>query len=797
VLNEVLNALETSLNALVDAVETYVDTVLEVYEAVITGDWAKLADMALDAALNILGIDPDEFRSYLAKAEGTVEKIVDDPMGFVSNLVDGVAKGFQQFGGNFLDHVVNGFTDWMTGQLSSGGITLPEEWNLAGVFDLALQICGINEEYLRGKAEQHLGEENMARVDRAMELGGQAVDLFTQVWGYLETAWNEGPQALWAQFEEYMGGLWEDTMGALQSWLLSAVVEKAATKIATLFVPGGALVQLLLTAWDVIQWLQENAQRIWSVFTSVVDAVSDIANGNLQPAADGVENALAGMIPPAIDLLAQVLGLDGLGDKIREILAVVHEKVDKAIDKVIEKVKDLGGRALTMLPGNRSQEEAKENQGEHKAESEARHESMIDAALDRIQAVYDAANTPRERLEKVENLLGEIKSSYDGELEKGVKFEFSLDQKGDDQGDARDDFELSVAIRPNDSHDVRMFSYSAEHAQDGQTITKLGAVDTPSDTDFVKRYADAITGTNKITYADNTQANVESHHTPPKGVAKWLRSRARKILDSLESGISPMALAMIKNDANYKALDKLRKKSDTFDAPHMPAISVHAETHIKKDTNLPANDANRFHWGSATAETIGAHINTGASDDNNIGRRQAIQRRRSNQATDDDRRQFVIEIISDWAEEEGHAIPNGQFDSLTQIHNWARDNDIPVEAAIHRANAEWQRRLNSQGISTQFYMSELDAHKAGHESDLETENMRDDDMNALEQLEDAFEAMSRTNADAFMQAHIAVKHGLQASTKDGSHAQKNANLKRLQTMSHDYWNTILIPVNNV
>ena len=82
-----------------------------------------------------------------------------------------------------------------------------------------------------------------------------------------------------------------------------------------------------------------------------------------------VEGALANLVPVAIDLLAKLLGLGGLGAKVREIIEGVQESVDSAIERLIEKIKGMfrGG-----ADGGGPEAEATPGEGEERASAEER-----------------------------------------------------------------------------------------------------------------------------------------------------------------------------------------------------------------------------------------------------------------------------------------------------------------------------------------------------------------------------------------------------------------------------------------
>ncbi|MFN7142808.1 MAG: hypothetical protein ACK4YP_03465 [Myxococcota bacterium] len=341
--NQLAETLKAGITALCDAIAGALDAIIAAYqaavnfamtlaEAALTGNWAKVGMIVLEGILKLAGIPPEEFYAVVGKAEDTIGVIVENPGGFLGNCIDAVGQGFGQFSDNFLGHLQEGFLSWMTGTMGEAGITMPATFDLAGIFDLVMQVTGLTPEHLREKAVEHIGEENVERVEF--------------VWGFISSALEGGWGGLFEHVEEHLGSLWDDVVGAIQNFLMEKIIKSAVLKIASMFNPVGAIVQAIMTAWNLYEFLRDQIQRIFGVVRAVVDSIADIAAGNIGGAADMIENALGNLVPVAIDLLAKLLGLGGISQKIKDVVKKVQAKVDSAIDKLIEKVKGLfkGGK---------------------------------------------------------------------------------------------------------------------------------------------------------------------------------------------------------------------------------------------------------------------------------------------------------------------------------------------------------------------------------------------------------------------------------------------------------------------
>jgi hypothetical protein len=330
------DGLKKAVSALCDTLKAAIDTVISAYKAavqvaatlakaLVTGDWAAAARMVLDGVLRLLGIDPAAFYALIGKAMDSIGKIVENPGGFVGNLIDAVKLGFQQFATNFWTHLKSGIVQWLFGTVAEAGITMPATFDIAGIFDLVCQVLGLTWSRLRGKVAKQVGEQNAERLGFVEK--------------YLQAMISGGFGGLWQQVQQDMSGLWDMVIGGVRDWLIEKVVTQAVLKIATMWNPAGAIVQLIMTAWNVFCWVRENAQRIFGLIQAVVDSIANIVGGNIGGAASYIEASLGKLVPIAISLCANLLGLGGIAGKIKSIIEKVQAKIDQAIDKLIGRVK--------------------------------------------------------------------------------------------------------------------------------------------------------------------------------------------------------------------------------------------------------------------------------------------------------------------------------------------------------------------------------------------------------------------------------------------------------------------------
>lgn len=322
--NAIMDGLQSAINAILDAFQAAINAALATLQALVTGDWSEIIKKIFEGIMKLAGIDPQPIYDFIASAAETLKIIVDDPGQFLSNVLDAIKGGIRNFANNIVQHLQAGIIGWLTGALGSMNITLPEQFDLWGVLDLVRQILGLTWERLRAKAVRIIGEKNVERIE-----------FFA---GYLQTLITGGFSALWEQIKESISSVKDIVFDGIKTFLVERIIMAAITRLATLFNPVGAVVQLVIAIYNFVTFMIDQFQRMFELVRAIGDMIGNIARGVLDAAIAGVENTLAGLLPLAIDLLARLIGLGKVGERVASILRKVQDRIDKAIDKLIGKV---------------------------------------------------------------------------------------------------------------------------------------------------------------------------------------------------------------------------------------------------------------------------------------------------------------------------------------------------------------------------------------------------------------------------------------------------------------------------
>jgi Domain of unknown function (DUF4157)/Novel toxin 15 len=281
------------------------------------------AKFIIEGLLQLLGIEPSSFWALINKISQVIDDIADNPMSFANNLMAGLAAGFTRFFDNIGKHLVAGFFDWLFSGLGSVGVQLPKDFSLKSIIVFALQLMGITWARIRKLLAKHIGEKNVAILEKAYEMVALLIE--------------KGPEGILEMIKEKLDPktIIDAIIKAGIEFLVEALVKNVSARIVMLFNPAGAIVQALEAIYRVLKWVFENAARIFSLVETVVNGIADVIAGNIGGMAKAVEKGLAMLIAPVIDFLADYIGLGDLPLKIADVIKGFQEWVEGILDTVI------------------------------------------------------------------------------------------------------------------------------------------------------------------------------------------------------------------------------------------------------------------------------------------------------------------------------------------------------------------------------------------------------------------------------------------------------------------------------
>ncbi|PTM13418.1 MAG: hypothetical protein DA408_06825 [Bacteroidetes bacterium] len=288
----------------------------------------------INGLLRLVGIDPAAFWALAARIEQVISDIANDPLGFASNLLAAIGAGFDLFFDNFFTHLFEGFIQWIFSGLGAVGVEIPADFSLGSIITFFLQLMGITWERIRMLLARHIGEENVALLEQAYTIITDLIEL--------------GPAGVFELIKEQLDPqqILDQVIQMAVDFVIETLVTQATIRIALLFNPVGAIAQAIEAIYKILKWIFQNAARIFTLVESVVNGMADIIAGNIAGMAATVENALARLLVPVIDFVAEFMSLGGLPERVADMVRGLQAWVEGILDRVIGW---LAGQARAIL----------------------------------------------------------------------------------------------------------------------------------------------------------------------------------------------------------------------------------------------------------------------------------------------------------------------------------------------------------------------------------------------------------------------------------------------------------------
>jgi hypothetical protein len=343
------------------------------------------AEELVEAAVGIILKMKDMLANVLSRAANAIGGIIAHPIAFLENMVNAVKAGLSKFVNNIGEHLKKGLLDWLLGALSSAGIELPENFDLKGILNLALSILGLTWANIRGRLVAKVGEPVMAKME-------QAVDVFKIIA-------TEGLAGLWNWILERVGDFKEMVMGEIREFISEKVIKAGIEWLIGILNPAAAFIKACEAIYNIVMFFVEKGKAIIEFVNSILDSVESILNGGVGAVADLIEGTLAKTIPLIINFLADLLGLGGISEKIKEIIGKIQAPVNKAIDAVIGGALKIGKKMFASLfgkgkkPGSEKTQEDKKSSGDVRAKVAADLNAKLARPVDGPEGLSSILNS--------------------------------------------------------------------------------------------------------------------------------------------------------------------------------------------------------------------------------------------------------------------------------------------------------------------------------------------------------------------------------------------------------------------
>lgn len=332
--NALARGLAKALDKVLSVFQTALTTGLKVAGALVTGDFKGALRAAIEGACQIAGVDPKSVFRLIDKAGKAIAPILKDPVGFLGNLFRSVGQGVRNFLGNIGKHLISGVIGWLTGALTTAGIEGPFSFTPRGIGKLVLQVLGVTYANIR------------ARVIQRFPAAERVLDTIERSVAFVKTLIVKGPMALWEQITQTVGNLKSMVLGAIRKFLAIEVIKQGILWLLSFLNPASALVKVVKAIFDLVQTVIARLQQIRAFAETIWSAVKAVVAQNFKAVTKRVEQMLARGIPILISLIAGILGLNGITDRVAGILRRVSAPVNKVVARVVDRIVKLARKLV-------------------------------------------------------------------------------------------------------------------------------------------------------------------------------------------------------------------------------------------------------------------------------------------------------------------------------------------------------------------------------------------------------------------------------------------------------------------
>src|SRR5205814_1004544 len=277
-----------------------------------------VVDKAVDAVKGVIKAIKELMSlllGVLRKAAQAISAIINDPIGFLKNLVSAVGAGLKQFMHNIGKHLEQGIMSWLLGTASEAGIQLPAKFDVRGIVMLIAGLLGLTWANIRARITRKV-------PDKAVTAAETALPLVVKVK-------KDGVGGLWDDIKERVGDLKKDLVSKVIKYLTPTIIIAGITWVLSLLNPASAFVRAAKLIIDIVRFVVERARQIIEFVDAVLDAVIAIAKGAGGGLPDLIEKALAKSIPVLIGFLAAILGVGGIANKVKQTFQTLSNRSTK------------------------------------------------------------------------------------------------------------------------------------------------------------------------------------------------------------------------------------------------------------------------------------------------------------------------------------------------------------------------------------------------------------------------------------------------------------------------------------
>ncbi|HMP41466.1 MAG TPA: pentapeptide repeat-containing protein, partial [Roseiflexaceae bacterium] len=276
---------------------------------------------------------------------------------FLTNLFKAIGKGFKQFAGNVLKHLMGGLQRWLFGNLAQEGIAIPTEFSLRAMIRLILDILQFGLEGIKQRITRRYGAAVAGMVIAPAEFAGIAAQQ-----GSSEEAAEAQQNPIARIFSssdpfseliklasQAFSGVVDTLIAALKEFIMTRLVVAGVELMVSLMSPAGAALKAAQLLIAFLRFLFENGKQVIALIGNILDSVEFILEGSIDSAANYIEKVLSDAIPLVLHLFAKLLRLDGIPRLIVKIITTLRKPIDRIFEAIFKVTDKLAGKIRRLI----------------------------------------------------------------------------------------------------------------------------------------------------------------------------------------------------------------------------------------------------------------------------------------------------------------------------------------------------------------------------------------------------------------------------------------------------------------
>ncbi len=375
-------ALQEQLVAKKEEAIAAIDQAIEERKQKMSSLLSKYVNLLLNAALKyietvlkIVGIDPDPVLEIIMKFKDAILTVVKDPISFFKDLGKAIGGGFKQFGQNAGQYLKETVLHWLGEKVGLVGIEFPKKFNLKGIIKLVASVLGVSWSGIKGMFGEFLGTDFVAKIESGVnfvkdliadgpahlkewgeekvkeklteKLGADKVQMIYLAIDFVKSIVQGGIGGMFDFIKEKAGEVKEMllgqvdniktmVLGEIRNFILQKLINEGIKFLLSMLTPASGLAKAVELIFKVVQFFREQKDGLGALFTTIAQAIGLVFGGDVAGASSMIFKGILQAIPLLLDVIVNLLNLNNVFEKIKDVIAKVRGKVNDFIKSIVE-----------------------------------------------------------------------------------------------------------------------------------------------------------------------------------------------------------------------------------------------------------------------------------------------------------------------------------------------------------------------------------------------------------------------------------------------------------------------------